>query len=109
MAGNPCNEPNLQALCGVSDRDRFELELEFVECLANPEYLNWLAQTQHFEDPDFINFLDYLKYWQKPEYCHFITCDHLILQFCCWPLQGGHRISLVTLVFISTELTHTSS
>jgi hypothetical protein len=60
---------------GVSDKYRFELELEFVQCLANPEYLNWLAQTQHFQNPAFLAFLVYLQYWKTPEYSHFITCD----------------------------------
>jgi mediator of RNA polymerase II transcription subunit 31 len=76
MAANPTNNHDWKAKYEISDRDRFELELEFVECLANPEYLNWLAQTQLFNDPDFIKFLNYLKYWQQPEYSHFITCAH---------------------------------
>ena len=31
---------------------RFETELEFVQALANPEYLHHLAQNLYFDDPD---------------------------------------------------------
>eukprot|EP00051_Salpingoeca_urceolata_P005234 m.71393 g.71393 ORF g.71393 m.71393 type:complete len:113 (+) comp14168_c0_seq1:82-420(+) len=53
------------------DKTRFEAELEFVLCLANPRYLNFLAQREYFSDPTFVKFLEYLLYWKKPEYaCH---------------------------------------
>ena len=69
------NEAQLRRLLAdVSQHERFELELEFVQCLANPEYLNWLAQTQHFDDAAFVKFLAYLQYWHRPEYSHYITC-----------------------------------
>jgi hypothetical protein len=29
-----------EAEVGASDRERFELELEFLQCLANPQYLH---------------------------------------------------------------------
>lgn len=58
----------------ISDEDRFQMELEFVQCLANPEYLTWLAQTHDIESPKFLAFLDYLQYWRRPEYSHHITC-----------------------------------
>ncbi|KAH6577158.1 hypothetical protein BASA50_004333 [Batrachochytrium salamandrivorans] len=51
---------------------RFQLELEFVQCLANPAYLQYLAQQRYFENPAFINYLSYLKYWQKPAYAKYI-------------------------------------
>lgn len=28
---------------------RFQVELEFVQCLANPNYLNFLAQRDYFK------------------------------------------------------------
>nr|CAD7205949.1 unnamed protein product [Timema douglasi] len=31
-------------------RLRFQVELEFVQCLANPNYLNFLAQRGYFKD-----------------------------------------------------------
>ncbi|KAH9613700.1 hypothetical protein KSS87_023272 [Heliosperma pusillum] len=51
-------------------RQRFLLELEFVQCLANPTYIHYLAQNRYFEDEAFIGYLKYLQYWQRPEYPH---------------------------------------
>lgn len=55
-----------------ADRARFETELEFVQCLANPFYLQSLAQQGVFGDDVFLNYLDYLKYWHLPQYARFI-------------------------------------
>ncbi|CAM9985774.1 unnamed protein product, partial [Heterosigma akashiwo] len=57
---------------------RFEVELEFVQCLSSPEYLHYLAQNKYFEDPAFINFLHYLQYWRRPEYAKFIIYPHCL-------------------------------
>ncbi|KAI1292123.1 Mediator of RNA polymerase II transcription subunit 31 [Halotydeus destructor] len=51
---------------------RFQVELEFVQCLANPNYLNHLAQNGHFKNKSFINYLTYLQYWKKPEYSKYL-------------------------------------
>lgn len=51
---------------------RFQIELEFVQCLANPNYLNFLAQRGFFKDKSFCNYLSYLQYWSRPEYAKFI-------------------------------------
>ena len=51
---------------------RFQVELEFVQCLANPNYLNFLAQRGYMKDPCFINYLAYLLYWKEPAYVPFI-------------------------------------
>nr|CAB3495235.1 unnamed protein product [Digitaria exilis] len=63
-------------LCNDSDNGakRFELELEFVQCLANPTYIHYLAQNRYFEDEAFIGYLKYLKYWQRQEYIKYIMC-----------------------------------
>lgn len=53
-------------------RTRFQVELEFVQCLANPNYLNFLAQRGYFKHPDFVNYLKYLLYWTNKEYSSFI-------------------------------------
>ncbi|KAF2321348.1 hypothetical protein GH714_040418 [Hevea brasiliensis] len=53
-------------------RQRFLLELEFIQCLANPTYIHYLAQNRYFEDEAFIAYLKYLQYWQRPEYMKFI-------------------------------------
>ena len=70
---------------------RFTLELEFVSCLANPHYLQYLAvnyphllnkpSTSHssadVDDSDaarFARYLEYLyRYWRTPEYVHYLT------------------------------------
>ncbi|OHT16540.1 putative mediator of RNA polymerase II transcription subunit 31 [Tritrichomonas foetus] len=51
---------------------RFEKELEFVLCLANPRYVFSLASKNYFGDPNFINYLKYLLYWCQPEYAKFV-------------------------------------
>ncbi len=45
-------------------RVRFQTELEFVQCLGNPNYLHFLAQRGYFKEPNFINYLSYLQYWK---------------------------------------------
>ncbi|CAA7059084.1 unnamed protein product [Microthlaspi erraticum] len=59
-------------------RQRFLLELEFVQCLANPTYIHHLAQNRYFEDEAFIGYLKYLQYWQRPEYIKFIMYPHCL-------------------------------
>ncbi|KAJ3171383.1 Mediator of RNA polymerase II transcription subunit 31 [Geranomyces variabilis] len=59
-------------------RKRFQLELEFVQCLANPQYLQFLAQQQYFSDPAFLNYLAYLRYWQQPQYAIYITYPYAL-------------------------------
>ncbi|KAM1269472.1 hypothetical protein ACFX15_001636 [Malus domestica] len=59
-------------------RQRFLLELEFVQCLANPTYIHYLAQNRYFEDEAFIGYLKHLQYWQRPEYTRFIMYPHCL-------------------------------
>ncbi|XP_029820497.1 mediator of RNA polymerase II transcription subunit 31 isoform X2 [Manacus vitellinus] len=56
----------------TGNRLRFQLELEFVQCLANPNYLNFLAQRGYFKDKAFVNYLKYLLYWKEPEYAKYL-------------------------------------
>lgn len=76
---------------------RFQVELEFVQCLANPNYLNCkydtfspkvnktstvirekldtlavLAQRGYFKEASFVNYLKYLLYWKDPEYAKYL-------------------------------------
>ncbi|KAH1011711.1 mediator of RNA polymerase II transcription subunit 31 isoform X2 [Dendroctonus ponderosae] len=53
-------------------RMRFQVELEFVQCLGNPNYLNFLAQRGYFKDPTFIHYLKYLIYWKEPDYAKYL-------------------------------------
>lgn len=57
-----------------ANRHRFELELEFVQSLANPHYLQSLAQQNVLSQPSFVLYLEYLLYWAEPEYARFIMC-----------------------------------
>jgi len=62
---------------------RFILDLEFVQCLANPMYLKFLAQhrNKYFKEEAFIQYLRYLLYWKQPEYARFIRypyCLHML-------------------------------
>ena len=52
---------------------RFELELEFVQSLANPAYLNHLAAQKLLAQPAFVAYLAYLQYWSRPPYIKYLT------------------------------------
>ncbi|KAI1033632.1 hypothetical protein LB504_012657 [Fusarium proliferatum] len=52
---------------------RFEVELEFVQSLANPAYLNHLASQKLLSQPAFVAYLGYLQYWSKPPYLKYLT------------------------------------
>uniref|UniRef100_A0A2R8M8R4 Mediator of RNA polymerase II transcription subunit 31 n=1 Tax=Callithrix jacchus TaxID=9483 RepID=A0A2R8M8R4_CALJA len=57
------------------NRHRFQLELEFVQCLAI------LAQRGYFKDKAFVNYLKYLLYWKDPEYAKYLKypqCLHML-------------------------------
>ncbi|KAI2617126.1 SOH1-domain-containing protein [Hypoxylon sp. NC1633] len=63
---------------------RFEIELEFVQSLANPFYLNHLASQKTLSEPAFVAYLDYLQYWSRPPYVKYLnypgpTLKHLEL------------------------------
>ncbi|TID30861.1 hypothetical protein CANINC_000550 [Pichia inconspicua] len=60
---------------------RWEIELEFVQSLANTQYLVYLAQQGYFKDPTFLNYLNYLNYWKDPKYSVFLVypdCLHIL-------------------------------
>ena len=52
---------------------RLLTDLEFVQSLANPDYLGELAKRGLFEDKAFVNYLAYLKYFEQPEYSGLIS------------------------------------
>ncbi|KAK4162516.1 SOH1-domain-containing protein [Cladorrhinum sp. PSN259] len=52
---------------------RFELELEFVQALSNPEYVMYLASNKLLTNPAFVAYLDYLQYWSRPPYLKYLT------------------------------------
>ena len=56
-----------------SEELRFFVEAEFVQALANIDYVVWLAKEGYFEDTSFLNFLKYLEYFTLPEYARHLT------------------------------------
>ena len=66
--------------------NRFSLELEFLQALASPNYLHFLATTKSdtgdcllLQEPEFMAFLKYLQStWTKPEYARFISYPHCL-------------------------------
>ncbi|ORX37062.1 SOH1-domain-containing protein [Kockovaella imperatae] len=52
---------------------RFQSELEFVQCLANPLYLKELYTQGLLDNAEMLNYLKYLDYWREPEYVRFIV------------------------------------
>ncbi|KAH7402335.1 mediator of RNA polymerase II transcription subunit 31 [Phaeosphaeria sp. MPI-PUGE-AT-0046c] len=66
---HPQGQPDVPLTGGYT---RFELELEFVQCLANPVYLNYLATQKYFDKPEFVAYLAYLQYFNDPKYTKFL-------------------------------------
>ena len=60
--------------------NRFELELEFLQCLASPAYLHFLANNDsEVLLPDLVPFLRYLRdTWTQPQYARFLTYPHAL-------------------------------
>lgn len=52
---------------------RWEADLEFVQSLANPMYVHFLAQNKYLESREFLNYLEYLEFWRDPPYLRFIV------------------------------------
>lgn len=52
--------------------DRFTLELEFVQMLGNPQYLQHLADKKLLENDEFVAYLDYLRYFKDPKYLRYL-------------------------------------
>jgi len=74
-------EEKKKELCETSEENRlrFLMELEFVQCLANPLYLHLvLAQGRYFQDNCFINYLKYLLYWKRQPYVKYIVYPHCL-------------------------------
>ena len=57
----------------TSEEFRFFQEAEFVQCLANIDYVVFLSKNGYFDKPEFLNFLTYLQYFELPEYAVHLT------------------------------------
>ncbi|KAF8970755.1 hypothetical protein BGZ46_010399 [Entomortierella lignicola] len=77
-ASNPGLNSILQTEDEYEQLKRFQIELEFVQCLSNPWYLHHLAQQQYFNQDAFVRYLDYLQYFRKPEYAKYIIYPHCL-------------------------------
>lgn len=58
--------------------NRFELELEFIQCLASPAYLHHLATTGVLQETAFLDYLEYLQYWKNAEYAKYLSFPHCL-------------------------------
>eukprot|EP00668_Euglena_longa_P033433 GGOE01042999.1.p1 GENE.GGOE01042999.1~~GGOE01042999.1.p1 ORF type:complete len:171 (+),score=55.26 GGOE01042999.1:649-1161(+) len=67
LAEGGANAPSAKPT-DVPDTVRFLQEIEFVQMLANVEYLRHLAEADLLQQPAFIHYLNYLQYWRRPEY-----------------------------------------
>ncbi|KAL7534240.1 hypothetical protein ACHAXR_005747 [Thalassiosira sp. AJA248-18] len=58
--------------------NRFELELEFVQSLASPAYLHYLATSGILYQSAFLDFLRYLRYWKQPQFAKYLLYPHCL-------------------------------
>ena len=58
----------------------FQVEMEFVQSLANPNYLHFLAQRGFMKDPCFVNYLNYLTYWKVRDNVHGLVMTFSLVQ-----------------------------
>ena len=65
VAPLPGGTPPVYSDADEKQRIRFQIELEFVQCLGNPNYLHFLAQRGYFRDSKFVNYLSYLQENEK--------------------------------------------
>lgn len=57
---------------------RFQTELEFVQCLANPFYLHHLALNREFDKPEVVAYIEYLQYWKQKDYAKYLIYPHAL-------------------------------
>ena len=53
-------------------------QLEFIQSLASPAYLHYLATSNYLTDPAFLAYLKYLQYWRQRPYNRFLTYPHCL-------------------------------
>ena len=59
-------------------RSNFELDLEFIQLLCNPEYLKWLNNEDWFEKEEFLDYLKRLLYFKKDKFRKFLVYPQCI-------------------------------
>ncbi|MBW0513773.1 hypothetical protein O181_053488 [Austropuccinia psidii MF-1] len=55
-----------------ANQARFEEDLEFVQSLANPHFVQELTLNDTLRSETMINYLNYLKYFHDPDYARFV-------------------------------------
>ncbi|UTT88664.1 hypothetical protein NDA17_004371 [Ustilago hordei] len=67
------NQPDLSdAALRQQNQTSFSRDLEFLSSLANPYYLNHLAQSGVLSSPAFKRYLKYLDYFRNPKYVKYL-------------------------------------
>lgn len=69
---------------------RFSMELEFIELLSNPYYIQYISQhrNKYLYNQSFITYIQYLQYWHTKPYCHYIS--HIYSLYALHILQYEH-------------------
>ncbi|KAF1823410.1 SOH1-domain-containing protein [Dissoconium aciculare CBS 342.82] len=80
--------------------DRFELELEFVQMLSNPLYLQHLASQKILDSDDLLAYVDYLQYFRRPEYLPYLQSVPFHPPFLPCFLPPSSSFSLLPLFFV---------
>ena len=58
----------------------FISDLEFIQCLANPNYLEYLHKVGYYKDENFIKYLNHLLYFvDNTEYRKYITYSRCLI------------------------------
>ena len=57
---------------------RHKPQLEFVQSLASPAYLHYLATSGILHQACFLDFLRYLRYWKQPQYAKYLSYPHCL-------------------------------
>jgi mediator of RNA polymerase II transcription subunit 31 len=71
------------------------MDLEFIQCLSNPQYLQFLAQQRILQEECFINYLEYLQYFQDPQYSKYVVFPYC-LQLLDYLMQAPFREALAS-------------
>ena len=75
-------EASRRLFATTPDSVRFQLELEFVQALANPLYVHHLAQQGYLDSSAMHNYLKYLQYWRLDsryaKYVLYPQCFHFL-------------------------------
>lgn len=90
----------------VRDSDRLTADLEFIQLLSNPQYLQYLAHNNYLFEKEFLNYLRYLEYWRKPEYAKYLLFPSCLDMLYAINSSQTFRESLRSNLFI--ELLHQS-